>query len=530
MSCLGAHDSSKGPASVLARLTWLGPLAGLAALLWFLIRVIPKPARAAYPCQRAAAPLAGGFLVWAAGALGTRLLRRKLLAAGWRGSIVAAVFVAAVYLVWLPLGIAPEAGAQQAFTPAEAPNQPLGVGKGIHPGRVVWVYEPDATRWDGKTGNWWDDANTDPKTVSAMLSQALRGLTGEKTDKRAWEALFRYFNRTHGYGDTGYRRGEKIAIKINANQDRGGEWKPGAGMHCPQLIVALLEQLVKTAGVAASDITIYDASRGIGDPIYQKVKSRPEFHQVRFVVTPKAAGNGRRAAEPDLENPVHFSEGASPAYLPRVVTEAKYLINLGLLRAHTLFGITLSAKNHFGSTYFADKGVWTPAPLHATGSRSRPTGSYNCLVDLNGHRHIGGKTMLYLLEGLYVAEHQQGSVMRFASFGDRWTASLLASQDPVAIDSVGLDILRAEPGATQVRGNADNYLHEAALADRPPSGAVYDPERDGVRLTSLGVHEHWNNPRDRKYSRNLGKKEGIELLVIGKPLPFPASPPATSSD
>ncbi|MGB9606414.1 MAG: DUF362 domain-containing protein, partial [Bryobacteraceae bacterium] len=282
-------------------------------------------------------------------------------------------------------------------------------------------------------------------------------------------------------------------------------------------------QLVKVAGVPAEDVTIYDASRGIGDPIYEKVKARPEFQAVRFVVTPRAAGNGRLAAEPDMTNAVYFGEGASPAYLPKVLTEAKYLINLGLLRAHTLFGITLSAKNHFGSVYFPEKGGWTPAPLHATGSRSRAAGSYNCLVDLNGHRQVGGKTILYLLEGLYVAEHQQGNVIRFASFGERWTASLLASQDPVAIDSVGLDILRAEPRATQVRGSADNYLHEAALADRPPSGTTYDPEHDGVRLASLGVHEHWNNPRERKYSRNLGKKEGIELVVTGKPLPFPAA-------
>jgi hypothetical protein len=59
----------------------------------------------------------------------------------------------------------------------------------------------------------------------------------------------------------------------------------------------------------------------------------------------------------------------------------------------------------------------------------------------------------------------------------------------------------------------DNYLHEAALAGNPPSGTVYDPDGDGARLSSLGVHEHWNNATEKKYSRNLGKSEGIELVA-----------------
>ena len=38
--------------------SWALPFVGLVSLLWFLIRVIPKPSRATYPCQRAAFPLA----------------------------------------------------------------------------------------------------------------------------------------------------------------------------------------------------------------------------------------------------------------------------------------------------------------------------------------------------------------------------------------------------------------------------------------------------------------------------------------
>jgi hypothetical protein len=288
-------------------------------------------------------------------------------------------------------------------------------------------------------------------------------------------------------------------------------------MSSPHLICAVLDQLIGSGGVAGKDITIYDASRYIGDPIYDKVRANPDpnFQAVRFIVSPGTAGNGRLAASADQDNPIHFAQAGVPtAYLPQCVTEAKYLINLALLRAHTLFGVTLTAKNHFGSTYFPNHGGWTPAPLHDSGARNRPMGSYNCLVDLNGHRQVGGKTLLYLLDAVYASEHQQGRVMRFLSFGDKWVASLFLSQDGVAIDSVGLDFLRNEPRATQVRGSADDYLHEAALAGKPPSGTIYDPERDGTPLTSLGVHEHWNNPTQKKYSRNLGKGDGIELVAV----------------
>ena len=62
--------------------------------------------------------------------------------------------------------------------------------------------------------------------------------------------------------------------------------------------------------------------------------------------------------------------------------------------------------------------------------------------------------------------------------------------------------------------NCDAVLHEAALADNPPSKAVYAPNGDGKRLGSLGVHEHWNNPVEKKYSKNLGTGNGIELVSV----------------
>jgi uncharacterized protein (DUF362 family) len=495
------------------------PVTGLLALLWFLIRVVPKPSRAAYPCQRLAAPLASGFVIWLTGLVGSTLLycRARHLLYRSRYLLAAICLAASVAVLWGALGATSSRPAAAAFSPHEPANSPLGTARGIHPGRVVWIRDADATSWDGATGNWWDDNHTNQKAVDTMISSALQRLTGRSSDAEAWDALFRHFNQTAGAGDVGYRPPEKIAVKLNMNQDRGRDPKSDAGLPSPHVVYALVQQLVKQARVPGSAITLYDASRSISDPIYQKIRGNPDpnFQSVTFVVTPKSAGNGRAAAAHDPANPLQTKAGT--AYLPTCLTESRYLINLALMRAHSLCGITLCAKNHFGSTYFPDNGGWTPQPLHDTSSRSNPMGSYNCLVDLNGHKHTGGKTLLYMIDGLYPAKNQSSPVLKFASCGNDWFSSILLSQDMVAIDSVGLDILRNEqavnPKVVDVVGNPDNYLHEAALASRAPSGTAYDPEGDGTTLGSLGVHEHWNNPADRQYSRNLGTGNGIELIA-----------------
>ena len=158
---------------------------------------------------------------------------------------------------------------------------------------------------------------------------------------------------------------------------------------------------------------------------------------------------------------------------------------------------------------------WNPSNMHESITvRQRPMGTYNALVDLMGHKDLGGKTVLYLIDGLYVTPQQNDRPQRWQSppFSGHWPASLFVSQDPVAIESVAVDFSAAEKTADRMVGAVDNYLHEAALAHRPPSGTRYDPEGDGTPLASLGVHEHWNNAEKRQYSRNLGTGAGIELL------------------
>jgi hypothetical protein len=55
----------------------LFPFLGIASLIWFLSRVIPKPSRAAYPCMRVAAPLASTFVLWLLGVGSSFLFLKK---------------------------------------------------------------------------------------------------------------------------------------------------------------------------------------------------------------------------------------------------------------------------------------------------------------------------------------------------------------------------------------------------------------------------------------------------------------------
>jgi hypothetical protein len=412
------------------------------------------------------------------------------------------------------------------------PNQPVGVAKGLHPGRVVWAHDPNASTWQGpEQGHWWETEHTHQAVVDSMMSEAVRRLTGKDNDRAAWHALIQYFNQTHGDGKAGYRKGEKVTIKVNFV----GCLYPGAidpksydlvrapdyMNTSPQMILALLRQLVHGDGVQPQDISVGDPVAGFPNQYYEILHQ--EFPSVQYLDHDGGNASHPRALVKFSSIPFYWScrpPGTTQDYVPVPYAEAKYFINLANLKSHTIAGATLCAKNHYGSLIRkpSDKGYYemhASLPYKAVGP-----GHYRSHVDLMGHAHMGGKTLLYLIDGLYSGVHPIEQIPRKwsnAPFNGHWACSLLASQDPVAIDSVGLDFLWSEWNDYPHMSGADDYLHEAALADNPPSGTFYDPNHatNTARLASLGVHEHWNNAQERQYSRNLGKANGIELVKVG---------------
>jgi hypothetical protein len=540
---------------------WASPVAGSLALVWFLIRVVPKPSRATYPCQRVAMPLASGFVAWLVVLVGSATLFRRVGRLLRRSRpVLAGICLITVAMV----AVASRAGRPELLAVAQGPwgpHGPIGEAKGIHPGRVVWVYDPEATNWEGynSSEHWWQNECTNLEVVERMLSQAIRGVAGADSDAAAWDAIFRYFNAERGKGDAGYQPGEKIAIKTNFTTCNAyyGNVSPitydkkqsvsNNTDNSPQMSLALLRQLVYVVGVDPNDISIGDPTGMV--PSYWWDIVHPEFPNVHYLDTYGGAGRTRV----EFSNvPFYWStpdaDRKKQDYLPAAFAEAAYLINFAILKGHSS-GVTLCAKNHYGSLVRTPDGrLRPPFPLppdqysfpgyysmHLSlpnANQNPPwspgTAQYRGLVDLMGHPELGGKTLLYLLDGLYGGYYADSHPYQWKSapFNGDWPSSIFASQDPVAIDSVGYDFVNEEwpdvvkyghsPNAKyDMQGGAEDYLHEAALANDPASGTFYDPDHAGVRLGSLGVHEHWNNPTDKQYSRNLGTGPGIELIRLG---------------
>ena len=412
------------------------------------------------------------------------------------------------------------------------PNLPVGVAKGLHPGRVVWAHDPNATDWEGPgQGHWWEGGHTNQAVVERMMSGVVRQLSGKAGDREAWHALIQNFNQTHGNGNAGYRKGEKVTIKVNLVGCITG-WGVDPKSYdlvrdldymnaSPQMILALLRQLVHAVGVNPQDISVGDPLALFPNQYYDLLHS--QFPEVHYLDHDGGSASHPRTRVQYSSIPFYWSSrptGTAQDYVPVPYAQAKYLINMANLKSHTGAGVTLCGKNHYGSLIRKppDQGYYDmhgTLPMGVLGS-----GHYRAVVDLMGHAHTGGKTLLYMIDGLYPGVHPIEQTPRKWSippFNGQWASSLLASQDPVAIDSVAFDFLWAEWNDYPHMSGAEDYLHEAALADNPPSGTFYDADHatNTTRLASLGVHEHWNNLRDKQYSRNLGKREGIELVRVG---------------
>ena len=317
----------------------------------------------------------------------------------------------------------------------------------------------------------------------------------------------------------------------------------------PQMVRAMLKELTTAAGVPQQNIYIGDPTRPFYDQLFTAIQ--PSYSNVHYVDRWALAGSGRELIVPTSQPAIYYSDhfGGTPGTydpalsdaLPQQLVDAAYLINMAVLKAHESAGITLCGKNHSGSTCRTttdnpDQGSgW--AFHHSLPDYNKPGyGNYRNLVDFMGHKDLGGKTILAVVDGLW-GSHNSTPYMpnkwKSQPFNNDWPSSILMSQDIVAIDAVGFDFLRTEYSTDNgygdgylwpnVTNGVDDYLFQAASSAYWPASdangqpfAGYKPDNSGTVIGSLGVYEHWNNATDKQYTKNLNPAaaNGIELVKI----------------
>ena len=338
------------------------------------------------------------------------------------------------------------------------PNEPIGTGCGIHPGRVAWIHSPGVAKWDGRTGLWVEDRWNDQDKADAMMAEAVIQLTGEPTPQKAWKALFKHFNKTHGRGK---------------------------------------RSMVRDGGVRQQDITLCEPSRAITDSIYNKVHR--EFPEVVFI--DNIGGDGRQKCEYYPEQIVYSVDNGKMARgLAKCIVDADYLINSALLKTHSGPGVTLTTKNWYGAT---DINLLWRQNSHNNISQDKRHGKpgYKTFVDWMAHKDMGQKALLLIIDGTYGSRDVNGAPApkwQKEPFNGDWACSLIVSQDEVACDAVGMDILIGEWPEFGSLNYCDEYLREAASIPNAPSGTLY--KQEGKPLGQpLGLFEHWN--KDHKYTK-----------------------------
>ena len=511
---------------------------GLSSTIWFLIRVIPKPSRASYPCMQAASPYMAAFVIWLLSIFASAFSFRKAVLKFKKYKYISAAVFGFAGLIFALVSISQNN--QPVYANSKillTENQSIGVAKGIYPGRVVWVWNNDATNENCTNvfgDGWFMPKNTNFQVADSMSRQAIMQLTGTETTKLAWEKLFRYYNAGAGKGDINYTTGEKIFIKINFVSSSASTFtsdytikntsRYGMSETSPQVVLSVLRQLINDFGIPQDKIFVGDPIKHIYKHVFEMWYS--EFPDVHYI--DHLGAIGREKAIADAFPVIYYSDRGkfikeASDGLYSQIKNADYMINIGALKAHARGGISLCAKNHFGSHTRSSAAHLHPGLVSPDMVPTRTGyGEYRVQVDLMGHKMLGGKTILYMVDGLWGGSEANDPPRKWemSPFNNDWSSSIFVSQDPVAIESVGFDFLKSEftsfnpfGSYPQIQGT-DDYLMQAADSTYWPAGIKYDPENDGILLKSLGVNEHWNNSIEKKYSRNLNIGNGIELIFI----------------
>ncbi len=239
------------------------------------------------------------------------------------------------------------------------------------------------------------------------------------------------------------RPGEVVGLKVNCLAGRG------ISTSVP-LVEAICERL-QQAGVAKSRIVIWDRLNNDLERAGFQVSTRQD--RIRSI------GNDVLGYESRLS-----VYGSAASLMAKTITQiCDAVINLPVLKDHGIVGVTLALKNLFGS-------IHNPNKYHMNVGNPY-------VADVYMLPPIRQKVRLTICDGI-TAQYEGGP-----SYMPQWTwpfNGLLAARDPVALDTIGWQIIerkRAEKGMRSLRDEKREPAYISTAADQRHRLGTNDPAR-----------------------------------------------------
>jgi uncharacterized protein (DUF362 family) len=261
-------------------------------------------------------------------------------------------------------------------------------------------------------------SKVDASRVLALLDRTMQTLFDRDRPIEAWKKLV--------------RPGESVGLKVNTLGGRGISTNP-------QLVEAICERL-QEAGTKPTDIVVWD-------------RDSDELERAGFRLS--MGGNGVQCFGTDR---VDYEQdlaayGSVGSRLSKILTQrSSLLINVPVLKDHDGAGVTIALKNMFGV-------IHNPNKYH-------PNGCDPYVADLNMLPEIRTRMRLTICDAT-TAMFEGGPAYKPEH---SWQCnSLIVSQDPVALDFTGWQIVERKRaakglGTLEAANRAPHYITTAADA------------------------------------------------------------------
>jgi uncharacterized protein (DUF362 family) len=275
-----------------------------------------------------------------------------------------------------------------------------------------------------------DATAPDAAHLAALLDRAVQAFYNRDTAAEAWKQAV--------------RPGEVIGLKVNCLAGRG------SASTSPVLVEAVSERL-RQAGIAAKDILVFDRLTGDLESAGFHIADRPG--RTRIV------GNDALGYEDELA-----VFGSAGSLLAKALTRVcDGVINLPVLKDHSITGVTIALKNFFGA-------IHNPNKYH-------PNAGDPYIADVYMLPPIRKKVRLAICDAL--APQYEGG----PSYMPQWSwkfNGLLVARDPVALDYTGWRIVereRAARGMKTLEADHRRPSYIATAADANHRIGTNDPRR-----------------------------------------------------